>query len=223
MVIYPDDRVLVAIMNNKKDWQRVLDEGWYRIPVKHAPKDTPGFDYIAFYQTKAFGSDKWAIHYYARIEGHELMTRKDLIPSEPNHKRANNWYYKLQLGPLQHKLPPIISHNWRRITFIVTTGDRFEAAEEINDLFEDESPAGRLYVTLKEAGIHAERNLPLKEKGVKYTADLAVPIGDAKWLPVMLTSSEDPSPASNILHLSPDSQTTDCLKIVQQELVRLQK
>ena len=31
MIIYPDDRVLVAIMNNQKDWQRVLDEGWYRI------------------------------------------------------------------------------------------------------------------------------------------------------------------------------------------------
>ena len=105
MPIYPDDRILVAIMNNKKDWQRVLHEGWYRIPVKHAPKDTPGFDYLAFYQTKTFGSDKWAIHYYAPIEGHELMTRKDLIPSQPNHKRADSWYYKLQLGPLQHKLP----------------------------------------------------------------------------------------------------------------------
>jgi hypothetical protein len=223
MPIYPDDRVLVAIMNNKKDWQRVLDEGWYRIPVKHAPQGAPDFDFLAFYQTKVFDSDKWAIHYYAHIEGHELLTRKDLIPTEPNHKRANNWYYKLQLGPLQHKLPPIVSQNWRRITFIVTTGDRFEAAEEINDLFEDESPAGRLYVTLKEAGVYAERNLPLKEKGVEYTADLAVPIGDDKWLPVMLTSSEGPSPASNILHLSPDSQTAECVKAVQQELTKLRR
>jgi hypothetical protein len=36
-------------MNNKKDWQRVQDEGWYRIPVKHAPKGTPDFDHLAFY------------------------------------------------------------------------------------------------------------------------------------------------------------------------------
>jgi hypothetical protein len=28
-------------MNNKKDWQRVLDDGWHRIPVKNAPEDTP--------------------------------------------------------------------------------------------------------------------------------------------------------------------------------------
>jgi hypothetical protein len=51
-VIYPDDRVLVAIMNNKKDWQLVLDEGWYRIPVKHAPEPVPQLDIIAFYLTK---------------------------------------------------------------------------------------------------------------------------------------------------------------------------
>jgi hypothetical protein len=220
MIIYPDDRVLVAVMNNKKDWQRVLDEGWYRIPVKHAPEGTPDFDYIAFYQTKAFGSDKWAIHYYARIEGHELLTRKDLLPSEPNHRRANNWYYKLQLGPLQHKLPPIISRHWRRITFIVTTGDRFEAAEEINDLFEDQSPVGRLYVTLKEIGIHAERNLPLKEKGIDYVVDLAVPVGDDQWLPVMLTPPQDVFPDSTVL-LSPDRQTADWVKVIQQELAKL--
>ena len=50
--IYPDDRVLIAIMNNKKDWQRVLDEGWYRLPVKNAPEGTPSFDWLAFYFTK---------------------------------------------------------------------------------------------------------------------------------------------------------------------------
>ena len=49
MFIYPDDRILVAIMNNKKDWQRVLDEGWYRIPVKHAPEPVPQLDIMASY------------------------------------------------------------------------------------------------------------------------------------------------------------------------------
>jgi hypothetical protein len=32
------------------------------------------------------------------IEGHELVTHRDLIPSEANHPRAGNWYYALQLG-----------------------------------------------------------------------------------------------------------------------------
>ena len=216
MLIYPDDRILVVIMNNKNDWQRVLDEGWYRIPVKHAPEGTPNFDYLAFYFTKAFDSDKWAIHYYAHIEGHELLTRKDLIPAEPNHKRAKHWYYQFQLGPLQHKLPPIVSRNWRRITFIVTTGDRFEAAEEINDLFEDESPAGQLYVTLKEMDIYAERNLPLSEKGVTYVADLAVPLAMDRWLPIMVSPAGECPPET--IRLSPNGQPADWARIVQQAL-----
>ncbi|MEJ2555289.1 MAG: hypothetical protein P8186_03475 [Anaerolineae bacterium] len=65
------------------------------------------------------------LRYYAPIQGHELVTRRDLIPSEPDHPRARAWYFALQLGPLEHKLPPIVSTRWRRITFILTTGDRF--------------------------------------------------------------------------------------------------
>jgi hypothetical protein len=138
-------------MNNLEDWQRVQDEHWYRIPAKYAPEPVPNIDWIAFYQTKIFGEDKWAIHYYARVKGHELLTRRELISSQPDHKRANNWYYKLELGELHHKLPPIVSFNWRRVTFIVTTGDRFEAASEIRELLTDESPGGYPFVTLKES------------------------------------------------------------------------
>lgn len=151
MLIYPDDRVLVAIINNLTDWHRVQNEGWYRIPAKSAPEPVPHIDWIAFYQTKVFGGDRWAIHFYAKVLGHELLTRRDLLPTEPNHKRADAWYYKLTIGSLHHKLPPIISEKRRRITFIFTTGDRFEAATEINDLLKDESPAGYPFVTLKES------------------------------------------------------------------------
>ncbi len=150
MLIYPDDRVLVAVMNNQADWQRVQTDGWYRLPVKHAPPESPYFDWLAFYFTGAFGNDKWAIHYYAPVHGHELLTRRDLIPTQPDHKRAEEWYYKFSLGPLQHRLPPIVTNEWRRITFIVTSGDRFEAAEELGDLLKGYSPSGKSYVTLKE-------------------------------------------------------------------------
>jgi hypothetical protein len=150
MIIYPDDRVLVAVMNNLEDWKRVQDEGWYRIPVKHAPEPVPHIDWIGFFFTKAFGEDKWAIHYYAKVLGHELVTRRDLVPSELEHKRAEQWYYKVELGPLHHKIPPIVADKRRRITFIFTTGDRFEAAEEVGDLLKDESPWGYPFVTLKE-------------------------------------------------------------------------
>lgn len=133
-MIFPDDRILIAIMNNRADWRRVREAGWYRIPVRHAPGGTPHFDHIAFFFTKVFGSDKWAIHYYAPVLGHELLTRQALLPDQPHHKRAGDWYYKLELGPLRHKIPPIVSERWRRVTFLVTSGERFECATEIGDL-----------------------------------------------------------------------------------------
>jgi hypothetical protein len=92
---------------------------------------------------------------------------------------------QLQLGPLQHKLPPIVSARWRRITFIVTSGDRFMQAAEINDLFEQESPAGRLCVKLHEMGLEVEREWMVNVSGAKYTVDLAIPRAGG-WLPVTL-------------------------------------
>lgn len=148
--MYPEDRVLVGVVPRKRDWEIVQAERWYRVPVKHAPPGIPDFDWLAFYFTRAFGEDRWAIHYYCAVLGHELVTRRDLIPSEPNHPRACEWYYKMQLGPLQHKIPPIISPRWHRITFIVTTGDRFMHATEVAELFDPANPWGRPFVTLKE-------------------------------------------------------------------------
>jgi len=217
MLIYPDDRVLVAVINNLEDWQRVQDEQWYRLPTKHAPEPAPNIDILAFYFTRAFGPDKWAVHYYAHVEGHELLTRRDLIPTQPDHKRAGQWYYKFELGPLRHKVPPIVSYNWRRITFITTTGDRFEAAEDINDLFEDESPAGRLYVTLREDGFHPERDWPMREAGVTYQVDLAVPTGQKKWLPIVFTPTETPIPP-NALCFPNDGDPADWVSAIQDKL-----
>jgi hypothetical protein len=212
--MYPDDHVLVAIMNNHRDWDIVQDEGWYRLPTKHAPPDTPNFDWLAFYFTKTFGDDCWAIHYYARIEGHELLTRRDLIPSQPDHPRAGQWYYKLQLGRIEHKIPPIVSTNWRRITFITTTGDRFMQAVEINDLFERESPAGQLYVKLKEMGIPVEREWLISEGGVEYVVDLALPVGDG-WLP--LTLGDGPAPSEG-LRFATGVEPGDCIEAIQARL-----
>jgi hypothetical protein len=80
------------------------------------------------YSTKAFKENRWAIRYYAPIQGHELVARRDLIPSEPDHPRAGNWYYALQLGPLEHKLPPIVAN--RRRGSGPDRGPRFRAEVE---------------------------------------------------------------------------------------------
>ena len=69
------------------------------------------------------------------------MARRDLIPSEPDHPRAGLWYCALQLSPLGYKLPPIVDHRWRWVTFIVTSGDRLMEAVEIMDVCRFAHPA----------------------------------------------------------------------------------
>ena len=211
----PDDQVLVAIMNNLADWERVQEEGWYRIPAKKAPKAVPYVDYLAFYFTAKFKSDRYAIHHYASVEGHELIRRQDLFPQQPDHPRANDWYYKISVGPLLHKLPPIVSNKWRRITFIETTGDRFENALEINDLFERDSPLGRLYVTLKEAGYQVEQFWNVQEGGVAYQVDLAIAT-EQGWLPVNLGVRRASPPHG--LQLSESASLEACVTQIKQTL-----
>jgi len=173
--MHADDRVLVAVMSRPKDFEIARDQGWYRVPEDKAPRGV-FFEYLAFYFTAAFGHKAWAVHWYARRTGHELLTRRDLLPDEPNHPRAGERYYRIQLGPLQRREPPIASLRWRRLTFIHTTWDRFQAAEEINDLFvEGGEFVDRLYHALREADLAPERCYPVREAGVEYIAGLAVP------------------------------------------------
>ena len=172
--MYPEDRVLVAYVPKPADFEIVKTAAWYRIPQKHAPKGLHA-EYYAFYFGSKFETDKWAIHYYAPQLGRELTTRQALFPNEQNHPKANEMYYKVQLGPLQKLTQPIVSLRWRRVTFLHTTWDRFVDAKEINDLFVEGDPyVDRLYSTLKERGIQAERNYRIKEPGVLYEVPLAI-------------------------------------------------
>jgi hypothetical protein len=162
-------------MSRPEDFQVARDQGWYRVPQQRAPRGV-FFEYVAFYFTAAFGEKRWAIHYYSRILGHELAARRRLLPDEPDHPHADALYYKLQLGPLIKREPPILSRRWRRVTFIHTTWDRFEAAEEINDLFAEGGEfVDRLYHALRESALSPEREYPVREAGVEYLVRLAVP------------------------------------------------
>lgn len=126
--------ILVAILPNQRDFDIARLFGWYRIPLKNAPK-VISVDYLAFYQTKAFGeAERWQIAYVAQILGHELVQRMDLIRDEPDHPRAHEEYFKLQIGPLQRLENPVPAGDWKRITFFYTTGEQFQNAHTVNDL-----------------------------------------------------------------------------------------
>lgn len=132
-LMQPEDLVLVAVMNKPRDLQIARLFGWYRIPLQTAPK-TVRVDWLAFYQTKAFGDERWSVRYVAAVRGHEMVTRAELLRDEPDHLRANEPYYKLQIGPLQELARPVPSRRWRRFTFLYTTGERLLGATDLKDL-----------------------------------------------------------------------------------------
>ncbi len=166
----PSDLVLLAILKDKRDLEIARVLGWYRIPLKSAPK-TVAVDYLAFYQTAKFGDEKWSVNYIAPVRGHELTTRAQLMRTQPDHPRADEPYYKIQIGPLEKLARPIPSRAWRRITFLYTTGEKLLAAEELNDLIVQSPERERLWQALRERGLAAEKHYERQEGG---EIDLAI-------------------------------------------------
>jgi len=203
-------------MNNRHDFEIARDEGWYRIPTKHAPQSTTEAAVLAFYFTRVFDDDRWSIRWYGPVRGHELVRRRDLLPDEPDHPRADEAYYKLQLGPLMQLERPISSLRWRRITFIETSWDRFTAAEEINDLYA--SGADGIFVTLKEAGFWPEREFEVREGGAAYMVDLAIPCRTGT---VTIAVGERPAPPTALRLRSGQALQEPHLEAVRRAVERL--
>jgi len=160
-------RVLVAVVNNTRDFEIARTKGWYRIPLKRAPAQI-GADYLAFYHTSAFEREKWSVRYYASVKGYRLVTRADLLPDEATHSRAGDKYYRIDIGPLQELPHPIPSRKLRRITFISTTLSRLLAAEDVHDLWERDRLDDKLWAAFREATLAAERRYQVSEERHTY-------------------------------------------------------
>jgi hypothetical protein len=176
MSISPTDLILVAVLKDKRDFEIARILGWYRIPMKTAPK-TIGVDWLAFYQTAKFDDDKWAINFIAPVRGHELATRAELLRTQPDHPRANEQYYKVQLGPLERLPRSIPSLKWRRLTFLYTTGERLMNATEINDLIVQSDERELLWQALRERGLQAEKQYESKP-GVELDLAMLCALGN---------------------------------------------
>lgn len=135
-MIEPSALILVTILKEPRDLEIARLLGWYRIPLRSAPK-VIAVDYLAFYQTSSFGSEKWRIKYLAPVKGYELTTRAELFKDEADHPFANHEYYKIQIGSLIELSAPILAEKWKRITFFYTTGEYLLKAQSINDLIVD--------------------------------------------------------------------------------------
>lgn len=188
MPLTSTDLVLVAILKDKRDLEIARVLGWYRIPLKSAPK-TVAVDYLALYQTAKFGDDKWSINYVAPVRGHELTTRAQLLRTQPDHPRAAEPYYKIQIGPLERLERAIPSRAWRRLTFLYTTGEHLLRAEELNDLIVQSAERERLWKALRERGLQPERQYR-REQGGEIDLAVLCALGN---LGIVLSEPEAPS------------------------------
>ncbi len=154
--MYPEDRVLVGVINRKRDFEKLQVEHWYRVPQGQAEQGIYA-EYIAFFFSRAFGELNGGIHFYARRTGIELVRRCDLLPEESTHPRAQALYYKVQVGELRCKTPPILNRGHRAISFIYTTWDRFVAAHDLADLYaEADGFVDRGFYALDRHGVRRE-------------------------------------------------------------------
>ncbi|HWS24395.1 MAG TPA: hypothetical protein VN226_08200 [Anaerolineales bacterium] len=133
MRIEPSSLIMVCVLPKPKDLDIARLFGWYRIPLRSAPK-VISVDYLAFYQPSSFTQAKNRIDFLAKVRGHELTTRKELIREEVEHPHANEEYFKIQLGQLEKLDKPIMAGSWKRFSFFYTTGEYLQQAEELKDL-----------------------------------------------------------------------------------------
>src|SRR5690242_14123539 len=110
-----DARVLVVVVTRPRDMAKAREEGWYRIPLARAPRALAA-ECLAFYQTAAFGDERWAVRYLAAVRAVSLAQRATLLPEEAGHPRAQERYYRFALGPLRALPQPLPSRRLRRIT-----------------------------------------------------------------------------------------------------------
>ena len=128
-----DDLVLVAVVKDRRDLEIARVLGWYRIPLASAP-GSMRVDWLAFFQGAAFGEERWSVRYISRVRGFELTTRGQLLRDEPDHPRAREPYYRVQLGPVLALDRAIPASAWRRFTFLYTTGERLRRARDVKQL-----------------------------------------------------------------------------------------
>ncbi len=169
----PTGEVLVAILNNAADLSILQQEGWYRIPIRSAPRRWPP-TWLAFYQTNVFDDQAYAVRYWGKVAAIEEVKRTDLFPDEPVNPKTGKEYYRLRLEKLEVLPVPILSHKPRRIVFIPTTWKKFQNAGVINDLFDESPLEDRLWKELKKLSLSAELQWEIRIKQKFYRLDFAL-------------------------------------------------
>ena len=148
-MLNPSDLILVCLLPTPRDLEIARLLGWYRIPLRTAPK-VVAVDYLAFYQPSSFAEHGGQIEFISKVNGHELTSRGELLRDEAEHPRAKEEYYKIQLGGLEKLTNPILADKWKRLTFLYSTGEYLLNAKLLNDLVVQNEEREILWKNLRE-------------------------------------------------------------------------
>lgn len=173
--------VLIGIMNNKADLERLQDELWYRIPVDSWERfrlKCP--QWLAIYQTRVFGADKYTVQYYGRVKRMERGLRREFMPANSWDPKSDREYYRIFLHTLKRLPVPIVSAKPRRNPFISTTWRKFTGAGGINDLFDESPLEDQLWGEFKARRIPAERQWEVTVESERYYLDFALFCNEGK-------------------------------------------
>ncbi|MBI4927013.1 MAG: hypothetical protein HY835_04555, partial [Anaerolineae bacterium] len=88
MSIDPAALVLVCYLPTPRDLDLARLLGWYRIPLRRAPK-VINVEALAVSPGAALGeAERWQVRRWAAVRGVELTTRAERLRDEPQHPRA---------------------------------------------------------------------------------------------------------------------------------------
>jgi hypothetical protein len=149
----PEARVLVCVVTRPLDLELARTQGWYRVPVQRAPRALAAA-YLAFYQTGAFGAERWAVRYLAAVRRVTLAARRELLPGEAGHPRAAERYYRFDIGPLRALPLPVPARRLRRVTFIPTTMGQLLRARDVAELWRPPEDGAALADAVWGAGVN---------------------------------------------------------------------
>ncbi len=167
--------VLVGVLKNPRDCALLRHDHWYRIPARYAPKKL--FTHLAFYQPAVFGTEGKCIRYYAKVLERRSRLRRDLLPGELGHPRAQEPYVWLRVGNIQTLTPPIKNFLPRRISFGFTTLARLRTAKTVLELYDVAATETFLARALQEMDIPATPQYRIADpraKTARYILDFAV-------------------------------------------------
>ena len=129
-----DAPILIVLLPRPSDLE-VARRGLYRMPMRHAPAALASARALAFYQPGAFGPDeRWTVAWWAPVRALGQQRRRELIPDEADHPRADEWYAVVELGELQPLDPPLRTSRGRRLLYVPTRWGALRQSATLDDL-----------------------------------------------------------------------------------------